>query len=49
MTIWEILTIIIAAGAVGWWAHSAVFDACEECNYDCNQGRDCPNRKNNPT
>jgi hypothetical protein len=42
MNITEILiTIGLFAGAI-WWACTANFDACDECNYDCNQGRDCP-------
>ena len=45
MTIWEILILIAVAGVIIWWAHTAVFDACEKCNYDCRQGRDCPHRK----
>jgi uncharacterized membrane protein YwzB len=42
------IEIIITVGVfvvIVWWAASANFDACDECNYDCRQGRDCPARK----
>lgn len=42
MTIWEGLLILGVFGVIVWWARNAVFDACEECNYDCKQGRECP-------
>lgn len=45
MTYWEIFIMIGVAAVVIWWAHTAVFDACEECTYDCKQGRNCPNKK----
>ena len=45
MNIAEIfITIGLFVGAI-WWARTANFDACEGCNYDCNQGRDCPSKK----
>ena len=39
-----IITIGLFVGAI-WWAANANFAPCEKCNYDCRQGRDCPNRK----
>lgn len=45
MTIWEGLLIIGVYVAFLWWAQETMYDACEECNYDCSQGRNCPRRK----
>jgi hypothetical protein len=47
MNISEILiTVGLFVGAL-WWVWVADWDACEKCDYDCNQGRDCPERKAN--
>lgn len=47
MTILEAIIIFGVFGVVVWWAHTANFQACEKCTYDCNQGRDCrhPDRR----
>jgi hypothetical protein len=42
------IEIIITVGVfvvIVWWAANANFAPCEKCNYDCRQGRDCPNRE----
>jgi hypothetical protein len=39
-----IITIGLFAGAI-WWAWTANWDACNSCDYDCDQGRNCPARK----
>jgi len=45
MNISEILiTVGLFAGAI-WWAWTANWDACDSCDYDCDQGRNCPARK----
>ena len=28
-----------------WVAGKIDFDSCDECDYNCNQGRDCPRKK----
>jgi len=45
MTLLEVLLYVGVFVVIVWWAARANFDACDECNYDCRQGRDCPNRK----
>ena len=45
MTILEVLIYAVVFAVVVWWAMNANFTPCEKCNYDCRQGRDCPNRK----
>jgi hypothetical protein len=45
MTLAEILIpIAVLIGAI-WWAFTGNWGACEECNYNCRQGRNCPLRK----
>jgi hypothetical protein len=45
MTLLEVLLYVGVFVVIVWWAANANFDACDECNHDCRQGRDCPNRK----
>jgi hypothetical protein len=44
MTIFEILIIIAVFAVVVWWANNANFTPCENCTYDCEQGRRCHER-----
>jgi len=44
MTLLEVLLYVGVFVVIVWWAWAANFDACDECNHDCNQGRDCPAR-----
>jgi hypothetical protein len=45
MTLLEVLLYVGVFVVIVWWAANANFAPCEKCNYDCRQGRDCPNRK----
>jgi|688.fasta_scaffold2762391_1 hypothetical protein len=45
MTLLEVLLYVGVFVVIIWWAANANFAPCEKCNYDCRQGRDCPNRE----
>jgi hypothetical protein len=45
MTLLEVLLYVGVFVVIVWWAANANFAPCEKCNYDCRQGRDCPNRE----
>ena len=40
----QIIVTILVFVVIAWWALTANFDACDECNHNCRQGRDCPRR-----
>ena len=41
MTIWEALGYVLVFGVIMWWAWTADFSSCNDCDQDCNQGRNC--------
>lgn len=44
MTFLEIIIYAAVFAIVVWWALNANFAPCDECDYDCRQGRDCPKK-----
>jgi hypothetical protein len=41
MSIWEILLHVAVFAVLVWWAANANFSPCDECDFECRQGRDC--------
>lgn len=46
ISIWEVITAFALLLLAMWVASKLEFRGCDECTYDCNQGRDCPNKEN---
>ena len=41
----DLSLFVVGLVAVIWWVMSANFSSCDECDHNCNQGRNCPRRK----